>query len=500
MSDTVDVTATSAQTPSVDDASRLKPSDVRATSLPLEPRDFYVLSSLTEEMTVGDLKKRCAGVGEVEVIVARLIDLGAVALVGDAASGGETGASGGDTGARASATSRASVAPADASQSRAPRRLKTPLTGLAGRGGAGGATRKSVEKDGALKTPAGLPDVTPTGADDPRIEPNIELEVDFQRMVLAAVDAGRSLNAFRVLGIAPTEDERRIKRAFHALSRKLHPDAYFGKEIGSFERRLEQLFTNGKRAFTELKDQKARDFAVTEWYREESGGTEQATRRAAEAESVALAQRKIEARERSERNAARIRSRARRQARTTRDSRAQQAQEVAAGAKDFEAVGKYGDAIRALLKARQMVSENSEHARDFDVEIKRLKQKKGAQAFERAMEARRNKSTKSAAAYFEEAAEHAPSTVHLAEAALALATMNPARARGFAMDALKYLARERSQIKISAQTEGRVHYCCAVAFRAAGTLKSAVSEARHAQRLLGDTTEMQALLKSLSLT
>ena len=101
---------------------------------------------------------------------------------------------------------------------------------------------------------------------------------------------------------------------------------------------------------------------------------------------------------------------------------------------------------------------------------------------------------------FVEAAEFSPTTRHLSEAALASAPSHKARARDFAMEALKCLARDRASRSVSEKIEGRVHYCCAVAFRSAGLLKSASTEARHAERCLGKTSEIEALLKGLGLT
>ena len=169
--------------------------------------------------------------------------------------------------------------------------------------------------------------------------------------MLAAADAGQSLNPFRTLGIAPTEDERRIKRAFLPQS-KLHPGAYFGKEIGPFELLLERLFTHGKRCFTLLKDPAARDKAMSEWYEEETAGTDMVLRRAAEAEALALAKRKLEARDRAERNAARTRRRQRRRAQTSVNAREQQAATIRGEAEHLRGAGRLGEAMRAVARAQ----------------------------------------------------------------------------------------------------------------------------------------------------
>jgi DnaJ-domain-containing protein 1 len=52
----------------------------------------------------------------------------------------------------------------------------------------------------------------------------------------------RKLEPHDLLGVAPDADSATIKRAFAAASKELHPDRYFGKDLGSFREKLAQIF------------------------------------------------------------------------------------------------------------------------------------------------------------------------------------------------------------------------------------------------------------------
>jgi hypothetical protein len=63
---------------------------------------------------------------------------------------------------------------------------------------------------------------------------------------------------WQLLGITPGADEKAIKHAYFAASRRFHPDRFFGKNLGSFAGRLARIFVAIKDAYAELADQEAR--------------------------------------------------------------------------------------------------------------------------------------------------------------------------------------------------------------------------------------------------
>ena len=469
-------------------------SAVDPTTLPLQPQEFYIFSQMTEVMTFADLKTRCVGVGDFDAGVARLIELGAITGPEDApaadAPGGEPAEGGVETEQRSADEQEADEDAPD----RAPERKAEGGRTLAPRLRSDSSARVSD----ALPDPSGLPDVELVPENDARLEPDIALGIEFQRCVLAALDAGRKLNAFRVLGIGPTEDERRIKRAFHALSRKLHPDAYFGQNLGRYSPRLERLFTLAKLSFTTLKDRAKRDAVMSEWFEEESQQSEERTVSHRHNPEFELARQKAAELRRSKRNRDRSRDRARRRASTNVDDRDQQVEALRAQAlKELDA-GRAGEALSVLHRAKGMLRPGSALREQIEAEQEKVAKVRGKEAYSRAVRARKEKRSKEAAALFDEAASIAPSLEYLVEAAISMAAQDPKRGREHAMGALSELARRQAEGRASAAVAGRTHYAAAVAFHAAGLMTSARSEARQAEEFLGDTPDLRALLKRLA--
>ena len=52
----------------------------------------------------------------------------------------------------------------------------------------------------------------------------------------------RKLDPHELLGVHADADVATIKRAFAAASKELHPDRYFGKDLGSYREKLAQIF------------------------------------------------------------------------------------------------------------------------------------------------------------------------------------------------------------------------------------------------------------------
>lgn len=58
--------------------------------------------------------------------------------------------------------------------------------------------------------------------------------------------------AARLLGVEPGVDKKTLKRAFFALSKEFHPDRYFRKNLGEYERKLQRVFAAIKTAYESL--------------------------------------------------------------------------------------------------------------------------------------------------------------------------------------------------------------------------------------------------------
>jgi hypothetical protein len=64
----------------------------------------------------------------------------------------------------------------------------------------------------------------------------------------------RKLSAWDLLGVGKDADGATVKRAFAAASKELHPDRYFGKNLGSFKAKLVAIFSRLTEAMQEIEE------------------------------------------------------------------------------------------------------------------------------------------------------------------------------------------------------------------------------------------------------
>jgi curved DNA-binding protein CbpA len=104
--------------------------------------------------------------------------------------------------------------------------------------------------------PAAAPQ-PPAAAGLPAVDPALEIDVEVQREVLEfAARLGRPYH--EILGVARDADARAIKKAYFALSKRLHPDRYFRRQIGAFAPLVETCFKKLLEAYELLSDPQTR--------------------------------------------------------------------------------------------------------------------------------------------------------------------------------------------------------------------------------------------------
>jgi curved DNA-binding protein CbpA len=69
----------------------------------------------------------------------------------------------------------------------------------------------------------------------------IDIPAERQQEILA-LEAKLKGNHFEVLGVTPGATSEQVRDAFHALSRKFHPDRYHGRQLGSFRVKIDTIF------------------------------------------------------------------------------------------------------------------------------------------------------------------------------------------------------------------------------------------------------------------
>lgn len=97
----------------------------------------------------------------------------------------------------------------------------------------------------------------PAAAGLPALDPSLELDVEVQQELLAF--AARLAQPYHeILGVPRDADPRAIKKAYFALSKRLHPDRYFRRRIGAFAPLVETCFKKLLEAYELLSDPQTR--------------------------------------------------------------------------------------------------------------------------------------------------------------------------------------------------------------------------------------------------
>ncbi len=495
--------------------------------LPLTPEDYFLFSRVEALMgTVGPtVGQVIAASGQppdkAAAILERLVTLGLLS-VGD----------GFPEAPRARAVSGPTLRQSDDLRERARNRRRGLLEAqlrVVRREGEGAVEKASVEKpsevtsssahDESLPTPKAaaapanqqelrsiLDVVPPAAADDPRLRTDIAIPIDLQRKLLGVRDNLRKIDHFELLGLDPVDDPKAIRRAYHVVSRGFHPDAFYGKELGSFRQVLDDLFRRTRASFEFLGDA-ARRRALVEVHegrlREHQAELEAERRRAAadRAAAEAAEQREVEAAAREAREARDARDRERKQKQLDRAGliRRQQARHYASEANDAIEAGRHGNAASLFRLAMEMDPDEPAYEQRWRECLAIARAQRAELSYERAKQARAAGRNDEAARQFAEAADADPSLRNTTDAAAALAEYDPQRAREFALAALEALEAGRSRgQRYDERTLVRTHLACARAFLAAGQVHTAREQAERAHAL-APSEHTRALLNAINL-
>ncbi len=96
-----------------------------------------------------------------------------------------------------------------------------------------------------------------TGPRQGPLDPSLDLPLERQREILE-LEARLDRPYHELLGVGLDADDKVIKRAYFALSKRFHPDRYFRQRIGAFEKRLERIFEKLVEAYELLSDPSTR--------------------------------------------------------------------------------------------------------------------------------------------------------------------------------------------------------------------------------------------------
>ncbi len=87
----------------------------------------------------------------------------------------------------------------------------------------------------------------------------VDLGPDRRKSVLETFEKLDRIDHYALLGIPNTADKTEVRNAYFALSKVMHPDSMFGKQLGSYKAKMETIFRRATEAYETLSKQRRRD-------------------------------------------------------------------------------------------------------------------------------------------------------------------------------------------------------------------------------------------------
>ena len=75
-----------------------------------------------------------------------------------------------------------------------------------------------------------------------KVDQGLEIDEELQKRIHEAFHRSDKLNYYETLGVSADADRAEIRKAYFALSKVFHPDAYFGKRLGPYKAQMEVVF------------------------------------------------------------------------------------------------------------------------------------------------------------------------------------------------------------------------------------------------------------------
>jgi hypothetical protein len=92
-----------------------------------------------------------------------------------------------------------------------------------------------------------------TDVDEAMLAEGPGLDRDTKARIVRLQRRVRAMKPHELLGVAPDADGRAIKRAYFAASKDLHPDRYYGVDLGPYREKLSDIFAHLTHAFEQCK-------------------------------------------------------------------------------------------------------------------------------------------------------------------------------------------------------------------------------------------------------
>ncbi len=82
----------------------------------------------------------------------------------------------------------------------------------------------------------------PSVIPQPQLEEDVDIDTELQRQINETFHRADRLNHYELLGVAIDAERGEIRKAYFALSKTFHPDAHYGKRLGSYKAKMEVIF------------------------------------------------------------------------------------------------------------------------------------------------------------------------------------------------------------------------------------------------------------------
>jgi len=182
-------------------------------SLPINSTEAFVLSRIDGTSSIEDLSFLCGiSIEEIERILHRLVELGAVRWTGDEPS-----------------TDESDRLDANAGMSQVQERPSNV------------ARQRQTSQD----TSSEYEHIA-------ELEQDIDLSIERQKEILDAFHRIDKQNHYQTLGVSQDADKQGIRSAYFELSKRYHTDSVFGKRLGGFKAKMEAVFKRLTQAYEVL--------------------------------------------------------------------------------------------------------------------------------------------------------------------------------------------------------------------------------------------------------
>jgi hypothetical protein len=316
------------------------------------------------------------------------------------------------------------------------------------------ASRTSVEvrsesspNHPAVEARDDLPQWRQVDASDRRIVAQSPVTLETQRRVFWIRDHEDRVSDLEILGLQPQADLVAARTAYHAASRWLHPDAYYGKELGELRAELEKAFATLRKAFERLS-------------KAQNGGGENPRKSAQSLDAAKRAERAAEY--------------------------------YMQGQRELEQ-GHLQGAASLFKIALDIEPEREVYHRAWQGTWARAQQEKARKARMAAERSLDLGDLESAAQQFETVVRANPSAANLAAAAACIVRLTPARGRELALSAIDALHVELSTRAVSPGSRCEIHLACARTFLILGQVHTAREQLENARRISPDHEDLAGL-------